>query len=196
MSRSAGFTLLEVLVAIALASLLVSSLYGVFSVTSDAKQRVEKQAAALHLGRVLIARLNRELLGLTLENPKEQAALAGGQNSQGEAYLELITTSSGGPQPGMRQVAYRLGNDSAGQLTLWRAEKGMNSRAVADEERLAQGIDQLTFNFFDGQNWRENWNSQNDGRPLLVRAAFKLTDTPDAPELLSVFDLPQNRRSK
>ena len=196
MSRTAGFTLLEVLVAITLASLLLSSIYGVFATTSTAKEQVEKQAAAMHLGRVLIARLDRELLGLALDNQGDQPALLGGVNSQGEAYLELITSSSGGPQPGMRLVYYRLGNDSDQTLILWRAETGLNSPVAASEERMAPGINQLVFSFFDGRSWRDSWNSLNDGRPVLVRAAVKLDGLGAASPLQSVFDLPHSRRSR
>lgn len=190
MTRDAGFTLLEVLVAITLASLLLTSIYGVFSTTSAAKEQVEKQGAALHLGRVLIARLDRELLGLALGNLNAQPALNGGQNSLGEPYLELLTSSAGGPQSGMRRVHYRLGPDSDNRMTLWRAEKGLNETAPDVEERLAQGLEKLSFSFFDGQTWRENWNSLSNGRPMLVRAELTLLDTNDATPLLSVFDLP------
>ena len=190
MSRNTGFTLLEILVAIALASILLTTIYGVFSTTSAAKELVEKQGAALHLGRVLIARLDRELLGLSLKNLKSQPALIGGKNSLGEPYIELLTTSSGGPQIGISQVRYRLGRDADGQMTLWHSAKALNSREVATEERLTQGIDLLTFGFFDGQNWLDDWNSLNTGRPLLVRAELTLQDSGITTPLISVFDLP------
>ncbi len=195
MSRDNGFTLLEVLVAITLASLLLTSIYGVFSTTSEAKEKVEKQGAALHLGRVLISRLDRELLGLYLGDQKTHPSLKGGVNSLGEPYIELLTNSTGGPQPGMRQVRYRLGPDADNRTTLWRAEKGINELATNNEERLAQGLDKLTFSFFDGQNWRESWDSQSNNLPLLVRAELDLQDTKGMPPLLSTFDLPQNRKS-
>lgn len=193
MNREGGFTLLEVLVAVVLASLLLSSIYGVFFTGSAAKEQVEKQGNALHLGRVLTARLNRELLGLALENRANQAILSGGTNGNGEPYIELLTSSSGGPLPGMRWARYRLGPDQDNRATLWRTERGQNSPPGAAEERLAQGIEKLTFGFYDGSTWRDSWNSSVDGRPRLVRVAIELTDLPDAPPLLSVFALSQGR---
>jgi general secretion pathway protein J len=190
-SKNAGFTLLEILVAIALASLLLTSIYGVFSTTSAAKEQVEKKGAALHLGRVLIARLDRELLGLSLQNHNSLPALSGGTNSLGEPYIKILTTSAGGPDSGMRRVEYRLGPDQDQRMTLWRAEKGLNSSAPAVEERLAQGLEQLGFEFFDGQNWRENWDSLNNNFPRLVRAEMTLEGTDGMPALLGTFDLPQ-----
>ncbi len=196
MSRNTGFTLLEVLVAITLASLLLTSIYGVFSVTATVKEQVEKQGAALHLGRVLIARLDRELLGLALENLNKRPAIAGGKNPLDEPFLELVTNSGGSAQPGMRQIRYRLGPDQNDQLTLWRAEKSLNNLTPATEEKLAQGITALTFSFYDGQDWRDQWDSLNNGRPILVRAELEFLDLDDKTPLSSIFDLPQKRRDR
>lgn len=192
MSRDGGFTLLEILVAIALASLLLTSIYGVFSTTSSAKEQVEKQGAALHLGRVLIARLDRELLGLSLGNQALNPSLKGGENSLGEPYIELLTSSSGGPESGMRQVNYRLGPDADNRMTIWRSEKGINETSESSEERLAQGLEKLSFSFFDGYNWKENWDSKQNKFPLLIRAELTLKDAA-GPPLLATFDLPKKK---
>ncbi|MCF6179392.1 MAG: prepilin-type N-terminal cleavage/methylation domain-containing protein [Geopsychrobacter sp.] len=195
MNRQQGFTLLEVLIAIALASILLTSIYGVVSTTSDAKEKIESQGAALHLGRVLIARLDRELLGLNLENLGSTPALRGGINSLGETYIELLTNSGGGLRQATRQIYYRLGPDKEGQMTLWRAEKSFNSLLAAHEENLAHGIDKLSFYFFDGHSWRNEWNSLNNGQPMLVKAEFSLQGIGEMPPLVSVFDLPQRRKT-
>ena len=193
MNRDQGFTLLEVLVAIALASLLLSSIYGVFFTASNAKEQVEKQANALHLGRVLTERLNRELLGLAMTAPTGSAVLTGGKNNRDEPFIELLTSSSGSPYPGMRLIGYHLAPDQDKRMTLWRSEKGGNASAEAPQERLAQGISGLAFGFYDGARWRDEWNSAIDGRPLLVRAEIELQDLSDRPPLVSLFELPQRR---
>lgn len=186
-----GFTLLEILLAIVLASVLLSSIYGVFSAVSMATERVEKQATGLHLARVLTSRLNRELLGLAIEDSFYGTALTGGLNSRGNPFLDMLTSSSGGPGSGMRRVSYRLAADQDDQMTLWRAESAGNYRNKASEERLAKGIERLEFNFFDGQQWRKDWNSLEDGLPVLVRVEIALLDLVDRPPLQSVFELPQ-----
>ncbi|WP_303722133.1 type II secretion system protein GspJ, partial [Malonomonas rubra] len=165
--------------------------YGVFATSSSAKEQVEKQANALHLGRVLSARLNRELLGLTLTEQPGETILSGGLNSQNETFIELLTSSSGGPYPGMRRIGYRLAPDQDNRMTLWRSEKGENSPGKPTEEHLAQGISRLAFGFYDGTRWRNEWNSTSDGRPLLVRAEIELEDLGDRPPLISLFELPQ-----
>jgi len=186
-----GFTLLEILLAIVLASLLLSSIYGVFTAVGTATERVEKQATGLHLARVLTTRLNRELLGLIIENSFYGTALAGGMNGRGEPFLDMLTSSSGDPGPGTHRVSYRLAADQDDRMTLWRAESAANSSNEASEERLAQGIERLEFNFYDGQQWREDWNSLEDGWPVLVRVEMALDDLVDRPPLHSVFELPQ-----
>lgn len=192
MNRNAGFTLLEVLLALALGSLVMASIYGVFSTTSEASRQLEKQSNSLHLGRVLIARLDRELLGLALINNGE-TVLAGGTDALGEPYLELLTNSSGTPGAGYKRVRYRLGNDEQGVSVLWRSEQGRFDIEEAQEERLATGIEELKFAFYDG-SWKEVWSESQNRLPLLVRAEFKLADAGlDAP-LIGVFNLPQAKR--
>lgn len=191
MTRPKGFTLLEVLVAIALASILLTSIYGVFTAASTTKQQVEKQGNALHLGRVVIARLDRELLGLAMTTHADETILSGGKNEQGEAFIRLLTWTNSSPQPGLRVVTYRLGPDVDGRMTLWRTEKSVYQRDDAREERLAQGIEEMTFEFYDGQNWRENWSI---GRPKLVRLRLTLAERSDYPPLIGVFDMPQAGR--
>ena len=190
MKNAAGFTLLEILVAITLTSVLLTSIYGVFSTTSDAQARVEQRGEALHLARVLIARLDRELLGLALENLNQQAALSGGKNDLSEPYLELLS-NSGSHQNGLVKISYRLGPDSDGKPTLWRTEQIANSPDKGNEEFLAHGIEELTFTFFDGRDWREDWNTLTGGRPKLVRATLKMAEAADMSPLTGTFDLPQ-----
>jgi type II secretion system protein J len=186
-----GFTLLEILLAIVLASLLLSSIYGVFTATSTAKERVDSQSAGLHLARVLTNRINREVLGLALTVGEGKAFLLGGLNSRGESYLKMLTSSGGVLQPGMSWVNYRLGDDQDGQTVLWRSEWSEAARSEGSEERLVQGIDQVVFRFFDGQEWREQWNSLEDGRPVLIQMEMTLGDLADRPPLQSVFQLSQ-----
>lgn len=194
MKTDRGFTLLEILVAIALASLLLSSIYGIFSTSSEAKERVEKRANALHLARVLNDRIDRELLGLSFSGDIAQEVIAGGTNDRGEPYLRFLTSSSGSPQAGMRWVSYRLAADQDNRMTLWRSEKGVHEQADAAEERLAQGIENLSFSFYSGTRWRQEWASLTDGRPLLVRAEIELEALDDETPLVCVFSLPQRGR--
>ena len=194
MNDNRGFTLLEILLAIALASLILSSIYGIFNASSEAKERVEKRANGLHLARVLNDRIDRELLGLSLSEDATREILAGGTNGQGEPYLRFLTSSSGSPQAGMRWISYRLAPDQDKRMTLWRAEKGVNEQADANEERLAQGIETLSFSFYNGTRWQQEWASRTNGRPLLVQAEMVLEALDDESPLTCVFSLPQSGR--
>jgi len=195
MNNNRGFTLLEILVSIALASLLLSSIYGIFTASSDAKERVEKRANALHLARVMNDRIDRELLGLSLSEDTTKEILAGGKNERGEPYLRFLTSSSGSPQAGMHWVSYRLAADQDNRMTLWRSEKGGNEQADAAEERLAQGIENLSFSFYNGTSWKQEWSSLTDGRPVLMQAEIELEDLDNESPLVCVFSLSQSGRT-
>lgn len=191
MGRQDGFTLLEILLAMTLATLLLSSIYGVFSTTSSAKERIEEKSSELHIARVFANRLNREFLGGSLAQEEDTPFLVGGRNSQGEPFVQVLTSSSGYPRPGLRWVRYRLGDDFDERVVLWRSEWGEYEQEEGREERFAQGIESLEFSFFDGSSWYEEWDSSVRGRPLLVKTELTLSDRGEPEVLSSVFQLPQ-----
>ena len=83
MTRESGFTLIEILVAVIVTSLLLLSVYGVFSTIDGARQRVERDTGHYHQARVIFDRLGREIHGVYLAANNRQSGFRGGTGRGG-----------------------------------------------------------------------------------------------------------------
>jgi general secretion pathway protein J len=193
MNRNRGFTLVEVLLAISIASILLLTVYGVFSGSSEAKQLVEQRSEAAHLGRVIFARIGRELLGLSLNAKTEIPVLVGGRNDRNEPFLEMATNVSEGREQGLQSISYRLAIAEQDDKILWRGSTPALLHADPwPEQRLTREITEMTLRFYDGSNWREEWDSRQDGRPRLVELTLQVRSGEETLPLHTVFQPPRS----
>lgn len=199
-SGQQGFTLVEVLVAISLLAIVLTSVYGVFSSVSATKLRLDKDSAEYHLARVVFDRLGRELHGSYYRRGDQTTLFRGGTNAQGESFLELTTTavtplSAAGT--GIAEVRYRLAadekSDEGGQVLL-RSERPRQSASGAVDDRmmrLAPDVAGLTLRFYAAGNWQDEWDAAQDGLPQLVEIALLVgRDEQRQTPFRTTFDLP------
>lgn len=192
MNHTRGFTLMEVLIAISITSLLLLTIYGVFTGTSEAKQRVEQQSEATHLGRVVFARIGREILGLSLIEKTEVPVLAGGRNERNEPFLEIATNAGEGRDQGLKSIRYRLAFGEDDEKILWRSSTPTLLHADPwPEQRLARDISEMTLRLHDGSRWRDTWDSRQDGRAKLVELTLHVRSGEAIIPLHTMFRPPQ-----
>ncbi len=176
-----GFTLIEVLVAISLLAIVMTSVYGVFGSVSATKLRLDNDSAEYHRARVVFDRLGRELHGAYFQQNDQTTLFRGGVNDQGETFLELTTTAVtplSVTGTGIAEVHYRLTPDSestANLQVLLRSEQPRQSATAAIDDRmmrLAPDVVSLTLRFYTEGNWRTEWDALQDGLPQLVEIAL------------------------
>ena len=176
-----GFTLIEVLVAISLLAIVLTSVYGIFSSVSATKVRLDSDSAEYHLARVVFDRLGRELHGAYYRRGDQTTLFRGGINDSGESFLELTTTavtplSTAGT--GIAEVRYRLAPDqesTEGSQVLLRSERPRQSTTgPADDRmmRLAPDVAELSLRFYAAGTWQEEWDARQNGLPQLVEIAM------------------------
>jgi general secretion pathway protein J len=181
-TRESGFTLIEVLVAVIVTSLLLLSVYGVFTTVAGARQRVEGAAEHFHEARVIFDRLGREVHGVYLTSSNLQSSFRGGLNEEGRPYLELSTTTatpqSGGG--GIVIVRYDLqaDPDHGGQLLLLRSERPFFTKEFrpTDTLTMASGIASLQLRYFADGSWHDEWDSATAGLPQLLEVTLNEAD--------------------
>ncbi len=196
-----GFTLVEVLVAISILAILLTSVYGIFTSVSLTRERLDADSAEYHRARVLFDRLGRELRG-TYFQPRDLDLIFTGR-SAAENALELeLTTTAVSPLSqtgsGIAKVHYLLVEDQeagSGSLVLMRSERPVHEQideGTAGMMRLVPGIESLTMRFYANGQWQTVWDGRTSGLPELVEIALQLrTGDAEPTDFISAFEVPE-----
>ena len=198
-----GFTLLEVLIAISIIALLLTTVYGIFSSVSGTKERLDADSAAYHRARVIFDRLGREIRGTYYQAGHRDSTFSGGTDEAGELFLELSTTAVSPISErgtGFALVRYRIGADTEDDdqsLVIQRSERALIGRAqgaleAPDMMRLAPGIRDFALRFYAEGTWHTSWNATESGLPAMVQLRLTII-TEDGTEVpfMSSFRLPE-----
>jgi type II secretion system protein J len=205
-----GFTLLEVLVASAILSLVLAALYGVFSHTLAGQRLTEERADRSRSARIVLLRLGEDLqasLPFTRENSHFHGETRRA-NAFPEGALSFVSfahapVSSAGRESDVHEIGYVLfpDPDVLGSYSLMRwvdldpgvvdpgAEQDLNKAAYP----LLSRVRGLRFRFFDGRVWREEWGQDDtrDKLPQAVEATLYVQDSRgEVAEFSMVSDLP------
>lgn len=194
-AQQKGFTLIEILVAVTIIVILLSTVYGVFTSVSGAKERLEKEGDGYHLARVIFDRLGREIRGNYYDPKKPDSFFAGGIDEQGNPFLKISTTATtpqGGKVGGVAVVEYELRQDpeNPDRKVLMRREYSPLDPTGANEPeyRLAAGIDGMKLRFFDGSNWVDQWKT---GLPEIVEVTLTVRIEGREIPFVTAFEVPK-----
>lgn len=172
-----GFTLVEILVAVTILAIVLTSVYGIFGSVSAAKTRLDRDSTDYHRARIVFDRFSRELHGTYYRGGDEATFFRGGRDDNGETFLELTTTAAtplSAIGTGIAEVRYRLVADeelSNDLQVLLRGEQPMQSSLLVHDDRmmrLAPGIERMTVRFYSAGQWHNDWDADQKGLPQLV----------------------------
>jgi general secretion pathway protein J len=197
--RARGFTLIEVLVSVAILAGMTTLIWGSFSMTANAKRRVEEIEQRYHQIRLGMNRMSREISMAFLSkndtpgtvNPRTM--FIGQHNSRNDdlsfsslAHVVLRENSKECDQSVIRYYA-APDPDSRSRTHLMRRESRRLGGQRPGEEGPAyvmiENIDGLHFQYFDetANEWKESWSTtsadgQPDRLPSKVRIALTVRD--------------------
>lgn len=157
--RPAGFTLIEVLVAVLIFALLTAAAYAAVDVLLKSRQALRARAESLQTLQTALGRLERDLRQ-TLSVPVRDEygetldLLRGGANA-----IELTRAGLSNPlgvaRARIERVQWALQDE-----TLSRASFGVLDRAINSRPQILpmlQGVKAISFSYFDGGQWRNQW---------------------------------------
>jgi len=182
--NSKGFTLLEVLIAIAIFSVISLSSFTIFDsvIKGDETSQLrsdrhnELQRAFLIIERDL-TQIARRSIRINGEAPLGQFLQSASDVIEGEQAIGFVRhgwTNPGLllPRSDMQAVAYQLNDE-----TLQRLHFNFVDAVGGEEPKIRPLISQVkgvTFDYFDGTKWQENWTG--DDLPLAIAIEIETTD--------------------
>jgi len=177
---NAGFTLVEVLLALALSALLLATVYWTyFSINRSIDAATEGQEA-METGRSLLELLKRDLRGIPAARLPFHASNEE-IDGQKAAAIDFATTAYLGPDPHqLTRVGYSLVQDEDGKKILVRKQtKNLRDEVVEFEIKaeISRIISTFALDFYDGSEWVDNWDSKARGSlPKQVRITLDVLD--------------------
>jgi type II secretion system protein J len=185
-----GFTLIEILVAMTIASLVLTGVYGVFSRVSSAEREVRARATCYHHARSIVNRLQQELGASILLTNMPDAEFRSGEHG----FLTFTSTSVPGAdgEVELHQVSYRIDAQDQGE-TLRLQRYSSPVYALPDDpqwRRMTSKIVELQWRFHDGSAWNDTWDSNTrNSLPQTVELRLVLKCGEHEVESVTAFDI-------
>lgn len=179
-----GFTLIEILAAVAIFGLVATAVYGTFSGTLGASAHASERLALFGSARRALDWIERDLKGsfnTGRYRPGQPRFVGQGEE---DTLLDLTVVSAvgmaevgllshGGPRGDQARVAYRLEDR---QLVRYEVRPpGPLLWESATRNVIATNIETVELRFFDGSRWHETWVAQGPDRPVPVLVDCRLT---------------------
>jgi type II secretion system protein J len=198
--KSGGFTLLEVLIAVAIMAGIVTVIYAVFATASRNVEHAEARRDATDLARTLLTKLSNEIANAYYNQSMTETFFYGKKSSAEPDAPRFdtiaFTTLTNWRKPnskdiGVWEVGYRFEETSEKNgRTLIRKEKREISTDAPPLEggtdyNLTDRIKSLRMRYFNGLVWTEDWDNRSQ-RSLLPPKAVEITLMLDEGSLYSM----------
>ncbi len=172
-----GFTLIEVVLAVALMALVLALIQGVYTGTVRSRNRSSEQTRDVHQVALILDRIATEI-SAAYAAPAREDTTGLRVEADADGNASLVFTSLLPPIPGVRpdggtEVGYALEPDGEGALRLVRWEDPFPGQGVdaPDPYPVMDRVLRFRVLCFDGDNWVEEWDSRERGEgPVLPRA--------------------------
>ena len=193
-TASAGFTLIEVLLALMVCAVVLVVISSVFSGALHLRERAAANLdQSIPIERAMNV-LRRDLKnavppGGLLAGPLQSGSFEGGVNANDG--IQIYTTSGlltpNAPWGEIQKVTYGLqtpaDSTSNGKDLIRTVTRNLLSSATedTDEQFLASGVESLNFSYYDGASWLDTWDdTTKTNLPIAIRVSLQLASADTA----------------
>jgi len=150
-----GFTLIELMIAVLLSSLIAASIYFSFFISLNSWRKSQIVAEVYQNARIALSQMSREIRGAFLSKDSSYYRFIGESDT-----LNFISTSSG--LDGLCEIGYYIGNDDdidAEPELMRRCDVTIDTQPLkgGTTQLLAKFARYLNFRYFDGEEWQDVW---------------------------------------
>ncbi|MEM9414506.1 MAG: type II secretion system protein GspJ [Planctomycetota bacterium] len=202
-TRSGGFTLLEMILAVAVTAIISVSMFMSLHVAFDTREKADDQLAGRHTARVVMDRVALDLEGVLKPTGLIAGEFVGTDTTMGADRhadtIAFVTSAIALPTDDaladMRGVELTLApdpNDPGTHLLVRLVTDNLLASTTPDPapQVLARGVVSFNARYFDGGDWLDAWKSieQDDTLPaaieitLTIRPQIQDPDDRDRPE--------------
>ncbi len=176
--KSKGFTLIEVLLSVAILASVVAVVYASFSTAGQSVEAAEAVRAETDIARTLLSRLSDDIANAYLRGfgtlggfvgKKEEVEIDGAKRRIDSLSLTTLTNWRRPETKEMElwEVGYLFKEKVEGKgYALFRREKRELSKDApfpegGDEFELTDRVEQLQMRYHDGSKWMDEWSNRN-----------------------------------
>lgn len=189
-----GFTLLELIIAMAIAATIALVLYSTLTTAYKARGSALNQTTSMREAAIALDLIEADIENAIVPRP-EPTPPAGrmGGPMYGEAdSLEFYTlgrdvqTTTGTAAAtsdvfadGVRQILFSISTDNGTNVLNRGVQRNVLATTTAEfeDEPLAGDVTALAFKYYDGTQWLETWHSEDEGDllPLAIEVSIDIT---------------------
>ncbi|MCK5237589.1 MAG: prepilin-type N-terminal cleavage/methylation domain-containing protein [Deltaproteobacteria bacterium] len=182
---SGGFTLVEVLLASAILTIVIVALYGTLFPVMKAQEVVDKEVEALREIRRFSDLFSIEVRSAFYKKKSEVTSLIGGDTGGGARALPSLSFTTftfpvirgDRPTSDLKLIQYFTEYDTEGKLVFYKEVtdpyfigSGVSSSQYIRSE-VIRGVKEISFEFFNGDKWAAAWTTELEEKlPEAVRA--------------------------
>jgi general secretion pathway protein J len=202
MSRRSGFTLVELLVALAIFAIVAGFAYRSLDSMLQTRVALEHESRKWRDVALFVGRLERDLAAVL---PSRTALAPEGtilmpvsslvQSTSSDTGLSLSRSGSPLQENSLaapQRVAYRLRNNAVERMTWSGIDAAPRDEPVATP--ILQNVTSLTFRFLDAQGeWRTTWGLPGSGQPLVLAAVEITAELASGEKIVRLLDIPRTQ---
>lgn len=189
MKNNKGFTLIEIILAIAIFSMMISIIYVSFFGSINTMNSCEDSLKLYQTARLIFERMTKEINCAFISSANENIAFIGVDGIDRGSPSDTLNftstfyseTGEGVKEGGLSEIGYFCAFESPEKgLLFWRKD------TPPDEDpeeggmtlELSEQINGLNFSYYNGSSWQEDWDSRdNHLLPKFVSVKITLPDT-------------------
>lgn len=175
--RARGFTLIEVMLALAIFSIILAALYGTFFLAHKAVDGLDDSLLRMHELRMTFDTMQRELEAATAGT--DSPFVVKDRDIYGKDASQITLTTLASPSPGLLRVSYYVA-DEDGRLVLYKSllpVYGSKEEAPSDMEApVLEDIEGFTVEIKRGDTWTKTWDDSKPPEEMRLTISIRIQD--------------------
>ncbi len=154
-----GFTLVEILISLAILAMIVVSTFTIFRSSAKSWQKGESRSERYNSARIAIGKMSREISQAVL-NKNTPAKFIG--TREDVSFISFVSGRSGVFD--LAEIEYWIDGDQNFLMRNEDLNPDYDFSTQDNSDILADNISELEFSYYDGIVWNESWDSEEKGK--------------------------------